>query len=266
MKNTSSYSDFLKQENELTKLKIQAEFGFEISGENNLNPAIENIWLKQILDYERAMSTNEKITIRQRLGHPVFKPVDEVAPEEIAEELQKIMELLHKHHIVIDSLAGVADQEMYRFLVEEFLDKETDSNTPPNMLTCYIYEEYYPNHEYDIRNRCNDLINALERDETDFSYFIHSESEDEVHKVHYEKLKRKFELFKQAFDKVTIKNYEVTSLLRDDFKATVEFVFELSVLPAESRKYHTIAGEGKFTLTYEYEWWSVVDVEMKGVV
>jgi hypothetical protein len=266
MKNSNSYSDFLKQENELTKLKIQAEFGFAISGESSLNPAIENIWLKQILDYERAMLTNKKITVRERLNNPVFKPVDEIAPENISDELQSVMELLHNNHIVIDSVAGVSDQEMYRFVVEEFLDKESDSNVPANMLTCYIYEEFHPNHEYDIRRHCQDLMNALEQEEPDFSYFIHPESEDEVHKIYFEKIKRKLDLFKQAFDNVKVDKYEITTLLRDDQKATVDFQFELSVLPAESKKYHTIAGNGKFTLVYEFEWWSIVDVEMKGVV
>src|SRR4051812_8707326 len=157
MKNNGTYSDFLKQENELTKLKIQAEFGFEISGENNLNPAIENIWLKQILDFERAHAKNEKTTIREKIGSPVLKPVNEVNASDLPNELQMIMEILNKHNIVIDSVAGASDEDMYRFIVEEFLDKETNLHTPANMLTCFIYEEYHPNHDYDIRNRAKEF-------------------------------------------------------------------------------------------------------------
>ena len=73
MKKNSTYSDFLKQENEITKLKIQAEFGLRLQeGGNELNPAIENIWLNNILEFERSLVNNEQITVREKLGNPVF--------------------------------------------------------------------------------------------------------------------------------------------------------------------------------------------------
>jgi hypothetical protein len=266
MKNNGSYSDFLKQENELTKLKIQAEFGFEISGENNLNPAIENIWLKQILDFERSMAKNEKTTIREKIGNPVLIPANEVSTSDLPNELQTIMEMLNKHNIVIDSVAGAPDEEMYKFIVEEFLDKEINVHSPANMLTCYIYEEYHPNHDYDIRNRGKEFINALEEKECDFSFILHEESKDEIHQLRFENLKRKLKLFKDAFDEIEVKTYEIVSLTFDETKAEMDFTFKLSVLPAESRSHHKIEGKGKFILCNLYEWWSIVDVEMKGVV
>lgn len=266
MKNNSSYSEFLKQENELTKLKIQAEFGFQVSGENNLNPAIENIWLKQILDYERAMVSSSKITIGEKLGNPVFKPLTEMQEGELPGELHTLVQILHAKNIVIDSVAGASDEELYKFITEELVNQETDSNTPPNMLTCFIYEEFHPNHEYDIRNRAQELISALEREDNDFSHFIDAESHDEVHEIRHEQLKRRLRLFKDAFDDVTVSNYEVTSVEITDEKAVLNFRYKLSVLPAESKKPHIISGEGKFILKYSFDWWSITDIEMKGVV
>src|SRR4051812_48458418 len=91
MKKSNSYSDFLRHENELTKLKIQAEFGFQLAGESSLNPAIENIWLKNILDYERSMVNNTRVTIREKLGNPTFKPLSEIPENEITENLHHVM-------------------------------------------------------------------------------------------------------------------------------------------------------------------------------
>ncbi len=266
MKNTSSYSEFLKQENELTKLKIQAEFGFQIAGESNLNPAIENIWLKQILDYERAMVSSTKITIHEKIGKPVFKKFAELKEGELEQELLSIIEILNKKNIVIDSVAGAGDEEMYKFITEELIIQEVDSNSPPNMLTCFIYEEFHPNHEYDIRNRGQEFMNGLERNDTDFSFFISAESHDEIHDIHFQQLKRRLRLFKEAFDEVKVTTYKVTSIVINDENAEINFQYNLSVLPAESKTRHTISGEGLFKLKYSFEWWSIFDITMKGVV
>jgi hypothetical protein len=267
MKN-NSYSDFLKQENELTKLKIQAEFGLQVAGESTgLNPAIENIWLKQILDYERAMVSSEKITIGERLGNPVLKPVSEINKEEFTNELHSILRLMQEKNLVLDTVAGASDEELYRFISEELMHHEVESNTPPNMLTCFIYEEFHPNHEYDVRRRGQDLINALERDdEIDFSFYVSAEGDEEIHEIQFEHLKRKLQLFKQAFDSVKVNVYDVTSVVILDETAEMHFNYKLSVVPAESKIAHIIKGKGKFTLRFLYDWWSIIAVEMKGVI
>lgn len=267
MKNKSTYSDFLRQENELTKLKIQAEFGLEMHDGNGLNPAIENIWLNNILNYERAAAKNEQVTIREKLGNPTFKPVEQVSDDEMVEALHSLMETLLRGNIVIDSLAGASDREMYRFITQELLEHETDKNTPTNMLVCFIYEEFHPNHEYDIRRRANDLFEALASEkEIDFDYHVSSGEDGEAGDIKCETLKRKLSLFKNAFDSVSVDKYEITSVEITDDTAEVAFDFSLSLLPAESRTKHGISGSGKFRLINQYDWWSIFEIDMKGVV
>ena len=266
MKNNTSYSEFLKQENELTKLKIQAEFGFQLAGESSLNPAIENIWLKQILDFERAMVTSKKITIGEKLGHPVFKKITELSVEEIPEALQSVAAVLSSKNLVLDSVAGASDAELYKFITEELMSHEVESNSPPNMLTCFIYEEFHPNHEYDIRKRADDFIVALEGKENDFSFLLSPESDDEIHDIRFQQIKRKLELFKDAFDDVKATLYKIDSVKFDEESAEILFRYKLKVLPAESKAHHTISGEGKFGLKYLYEWWTITDIVMEGVV
>jgi hypothetical protein len=267
MKNNSTYSDFLKQENELTKLKIQAEFGFEVNGHSELNPAIENIWLKQILEFERAMVNKETIKIKERIGNPFLKPSAEIPDQEIPAELQKVMELLHSKNLVIDSVAGIDDREMYRFITEELLEEETDNNVPSNMLVCYLYEEFHPNPEYDIKNRGKELMNLLESEtEVNFDFVIISESDDETQVVRKDYLIRRLKLFKDAFDEVKVKKYNVKSVTITNDCAEVLFEYKLSLLPAESRSRHMISGIGKLYLKNTYDWWGITDIEMKGVV
>jgi hypothetical protein len=266
MKEQSTYSQYLKQENELTKLKIQAEFGFEVGGDNNLNPAIENLWLKQILEYERSMLNNKRITIGEKLGNPKFKPAHELSAEQISAELHSVMELLGTKNIVLDSVAGVPDSELYNFITGEFMEVETDSHSIPNMLNCFIYEEFHPNHEYDIKKTAEDFMKALENKTHDFSYSIHAGSRDEADMVKCDQLIRKLQLFSDAFDQIEVKDYAVKELIIREQDAELNFFYNLSVLPAESRKKHIIKGDGKITLKYSGDWWTIVDVEMNGVV
>ena len=78
MEQKTNYNEMLRHENELTRLKIKAEFGVDIKETDSLNPAVENIWLNNILEFERAVMKNEKITIAELMGNPVFKKVNDI--------------------------------------------------------------------------------------------------------------------------------------------------------------------------------------------
>ena len=138
MKKNSGYNEILRHENEITKLKIQAEFGLELNGNEKLNPAIENIWLNQILEYERGMINNKKITVGELLEHPFCKPIEEISDDNLIGELQKVMELLRLKNIVVESIDGIDDREMYRFILQELFLAETDSALPKNVIVCFI--------------------------------------------------------------------------------------------------------------------------------
>ena len=149
------------------KLKIQAEFGMEFNGNEELNPAIENIWLNQILEYERAMINNKKVTVFEMLDRPHFKNQEELNDDELLAELQNVMELMRLKNIVVESIDGIDDREMYRFITQELFQTETDSGYPKNMIVCFIYEEFHPNDECDIKRHSVDFINALIKKDND---------------------------------------------------------------------------------------------------
>ena len=161
MKNNTSDGEILRHENEITKLKIQAEFGIELNGNEELNPAIENIWLNQILEYERALINNKKITVGELLEYPYCKPIEEISDDSLSSELQKVMELLRLKNIVVESVDGIDDREMYRFITRELFLFETDCCFPKNMIVCYIYEEFHPNHDYDLRRYSSEHLECL---------------------------------------------------------------------------------------------------------
>jgi hypothetical protein len=266
MKKNNSFSEMLRHENEITKLKIQAEFGMEFNGKNDLNPAIENIWLNQILDYERAMVDNKQITVAELLGHPICKKEKELNDAEITVELHALMELLHQKNIVIDSVAGVEEREMYRFITEELFLTETDSNFPKNMICCFIYEEFHPNHEYDIRRHLDDFINSLVSKDGDYYESMILHGDDESNEIKSQKLKHRLKLFRDAFDEIRNESFNITSIDIKENQADVCFEYKLIVLPPGSRSTQNITGNGRFQMTNQYEYWVIDQIDMKGVV
>ena len=72
------------------------------------------------------------------------------------DELEKLME---EKWIVVDYLVEYPIRLKYEFLTEELFLHESSMFSMPGMTTHYIYEEFHPNHEYDIRRYSEDFIN-----------------------------------------------------------------------------------------------------------
>lgn len=264
MKNSATYKDLIRQENELTKLKIQAEFGINLDNTGNLNPAVENIWLNQILEYERTMVNNKKITVSEYLENPTFRDLDEINDEELTIELQKLMELLQEKKMVVDSICSVGDREMYRFITKELFQIETDSCLPLNMIVCYIYEEFHPNDEYDLKRYTEEFVNSLtNKDNNLMDGFLLSENEEE--KIKQENLLRRLNLFRDAFEKIEMEEFEISTVHIDSEIAEVVFTYSYDVYLNEHSSGHQISNTGKIYFLKANEFWFIKDVDMKGV-
>jgi len=264
----NSYKDYIMQENELTKLKIRAEFGIDFNEESNLSPAVENVWLNNILEFERSMKNNVKITLRKHLGDPSFIPIENLNDENLIFELHRIMELLHKKSIVIDSVAGVDDRTMYKFITTELFDVEVDSNMPKNMMCCFIYEEFHPNDEYDIKTDCEAFLNYIGNPDADPKYLerylLKSDEDEQI--VRNENIIRKLNLFKDAFDKIDEIKFNFMPILIKEENAMVYFAYELSVFPPGSSSKQVLEGAGHFEFIKKDDFWNICDFGMEAVV
>ena len=91
----------LRIENEILKLKMQAESGAYFSENTNadLPPEIENEFLRQIQHFEEAWKDVKYTKVYDIAGKPYFKKAYELLPDEIEKELQALFELLDKHNI-----------------------------------------------------------------------------------------------------------------------------------------------------------------------
>jgi hypothetical protein len=269
MKKNSSYNEMVRVENEITKMKLQAEFGCQFSDEKkDLNPEIERMWLNNILEFERASVANVKITVAEKIGNPKCRTAAELNDEEIICEVQVLMELMRKNNIVLDTIDNVEDRKIYRFITEELFKEEMFAVTIPNMYTFYIYEEFHPNHESDIRDRMQDFMKLLViKDDQFIEDFFLCDKENEVVEIQINNLKRKLSLFRKAYDEMALDHFNITSLkINEGDKAEAEFEFQITVLPPGSKTFQILSGPGKFVLVNYFRTWVIEGMEMEGVI
>lgn len=161
--NKLSRSENLHMENQLMKIQIEDILGGKILGntDNHIPAEIENLFLKNIIEFEKNVKTSNLVSVNEIIGKPTFKPASTLSEKQLKTELKKVINLLHKKFIHVDFLGDYSDLVKYQFLSEELLEKETQQLNIPGMITHFIYEEFHPNHELNLKEKINEFIHNL---------------------------------------------------------------------------------------------------------
>lgn len=142
----------LRIENELLKLRLQAERGAHFLETDREIPAeIEAQFLRHVMAFEDAWEHGNEHTVRAALDYPVFTPAEVLRPEEMEKLNQELISRLAEKGIQIDFLGQYPPETVYSFLTTEFLEVPAMKILAPGFRQCFIYEDYHPNHELDIR-------------------------------------------------------------------------------------------------------------------
>jgi hypothetical protein len=100
-----------------------------------LSPKAQNDFLDYILEFERQFEDAQRITVRERIGNPSIQSVEEIPQNALEVALDKMMDLLFEHGIVVDFMGEWDDLAAYRFITEELLDEETDDIRIEGMIS-----------------------------------------------------------------------------------------------------------------------------------
>jgi hypothetical protein len=142
--------------------ELSKRFGAAPNRQNPyLCPEDERSFVRQLeqLDYTIAHPTY--LTVHAYLGYPIVKPRVEIKPDNLADELDALLEYLHLNYIAVDFLCDVSDEEAYRFIVDELLDENIEDMRGTGMTTHFIYEEFHPNAEYDAKMWAKNFLSSL---------------------------------------------------------------------------------------------------------
>ncbi|MCB0084278.1 MAG: hypothetical protein KDE47_25235 [Caldilineaceae bacterium] len=146
-----------KKRQELAK-RYGASFG---ESDSSLPADIEAEWLDYIEEFERQFEGAERISVREYLGNPTVVPLAVIPLDNLEEELDQLLEFMYLHGVAVHFLCEVTDTEAYRFIVDELFEEQVDDVRIPGMMTNFIYEEFYPNDEYDAKIWAQDFLFSL---------------------------------------------------------------------------------------------------------
>ncbi len=148
--------------NEKKRQELAERYGAAFSDEDAALPVdVETEWLDYVEEFERQFEDAVRVTVREYVGYPIVVSLPSIAPENLAMELDHLLEFLQLHGVAVHFLSNVADEEAYRFIVEELFDEEIDDVRIPGMMTNFIYEEFHPNDEYDAKIWAQDFLFSL---------------------------------------------------------------------------------------------------------
>ncbi|HMQ70845.1 MAG TPA: hypothetical protein PKC58_17850, partial [Ignavibacteria bacterium] len=142
-------------------------FGMKESDTSKLDPEMENQWLNSVYEFENKFKDAKRITLYEFIGKPEFRSLEneKLSEGEIAIELERIYKIMEENSIRLDAICEYEnkDELLYRFITEELFNEEIDDMRIDGMNHCFIYEEFHPNHKYDLtQDSENFLYNVFE--------------------------------------------------------------------------------------------------------
>ncbi|MCP5098298.1 MAG: hypothetical protein GY943_22345 [Chloroflexi bacterium] len=107
--------------------ELRDKFGMKMEhSDSNLPPEAEIEWLENIVEFEKQFESGKTITVRERIGNPILKPLDEIPLYALEQAVEDLLDLLAKNGIAVDFMGDFDDIAAYRYIAEELLDEEID--------------------------------------------------------------------------------------------------------------------------------------------
>ena len=253
----------MRVENEMKQLNLEMKYGAKFHTANNLPLEIESQFLDYVAEFEQQFDNCTETTVYNFIGQPEFKQIEDLTTDEMQTELDRLFDIMETNDV---NLAILADdytvETIYRFVTEEFFAKAISDFRIAGMGHNFIYEEFYPNHKYDIKGDVDCFFLSTMNVKSDFiPYFLSpvmvtDKNSEAVEKEVYEK---RIEAFKNQYKSLKINELKILDIdikdVNEDAKfAAVEFYLAYEgVLKATNKRVH-IKGQGYFNFVYTDYW------------
>ncbi|MBL0339810.1 MAG: hypothetical protein IPP71_02180 [Bacteroidetes bacterium] len=248
----------LRMENEIRKLKLQLEFGVgfhSIDPECPIPPHIEKIFLDNMEQFEKAHQAAKPVKVYDFIGNPQYRKAEALSESEISYELKRVKDILEKNWISCDSVYDTDDRSIYKFITEELFFHEIDDVRIPGLVLHIIYEEFHPNHECEIEEKCRTFFNVFLEKEFDTIFFDEEhEQENQDYLSDFRNSFVRFDIIEFQQESITIKEDKAEAVFKLDFSASLEG-FGCK---------QEFSGYARIHLNCQYEWWHITRICLPG--
>jgi hypothetical protein len=205
--------------------ELPPDDNFENEQSDDGPPEPYNTWEEYFEDFDRQLEEAPRTTVRKKISSPHIRQSDEIPDSEIEEELDRLVELLYDNLIVIDFIHDIDDREAYLFITEELLDEPMDDIRIPDMYSHFIYEEFHPNDEDDIKLWTGEFLDTFFKEGTEGFFIPIGDKElydSDGHHISQQEFKKHIDDFHILYPVITEYEHEIISLNIEGDYATVE--------------------------------------------
>lgn len=241
----------LRMENELRKIKLMFEHGadfFYPDNESNIPPEVEDLFLRNIEQFENARKVDKLISVFDFIGKPEFKGIDDIPEKEMGEEYENLVELLFEKGLQVFTICDVEERELYRFITEEFFNHEIENVSIEGMIHCFTYEDFHPNHEYDIKQNASNFITSF-LNVKDECYHLNMSKEAMNNSF--------FKNFRESFRSFSLEHFSISNVTINQKAASLDFIIKFSAFPEGSNEVQLFHGKGNMEFTICFDCWCV---------
>jgi hypothetical protein len=134
------------------------------------------------------------VTIYDCIGKPTCKKADDLKPEEVKEELTRLIVQMHSRNILLEVLGQYELSVIYKFMTEELFREKIGEVSFPGFILNFVFEDFHPNHHVDKAGTAQEFLNhwfekRFDENSTEFcSQLITAEGKSFARKVVMQKL------------------------------------------------------------------------------
>jgi hypothetical protein len=250
-------------------LEHGAEFQYSERAEP-ISPETEHEFLNYIMDFERQESMAKELTVFEVLGSPRhFPKVEEVPDDKMKALVNELMAYMRSRGIELTVFSpNVSSREIYRFVTTELFAHRMLHINMPGMITCFIYDEFHPDHPYEnsrtALNECmKEIFNTADLQWTfQYEQILELNQYDELS---LDMFRKKVNSFKRKYGHIEPLVLEVEDCTIHGEKCVVSGRFEICFTNIHEHVLKTGSWNVKFRYWKEMDIWMIYSVQVEGI-
>lgn len=236
-----SQNFYINEQNKKKKKELEEKYGMtSFSGNSEAPPEVMNNFLDYIQQFEENWEKAESKKIKEILGFPEFKKIEDIDPEFLNAEIDNVLKKYSEKNYFVDIIEkdDVKPEDYYKFLTEELMEHETDFMNIPGMNTNFIYEEFHPNDKLDAKDSIRNFYYGLKSKSEEHTETWLSRVELKLNGKLLTRADFLKEIFRLIPDNITEDEINITEIDISNKKVRAEFFFEhqVNIISSESVK------------------------------
>ena len=195
----------------------------------------------------------------------MLTPEKSLSDSQLPEALDKVINLLSAHNIVLNVLYKVADREVYRFIEEELMQEEIHVIDVPGMITHFTYEEFHPNDKEDLTRYTEEFIKMLISKDFEFmDHVLSSECSFRQETISSKEFIERLVHLLEPIEHLDMKKLTIHSINIAHSSACVGFQLTYKVKSASGPKTEHL-DEAIFDFRHEMGYWYLQSITIPGL-